>query len=143
MYHKPCQTLGRSQNKEPAIPMEIPSRPWKTIGVDLLLQDSKWYTIVADYYLRYPWICQLHATASKRATVHSQRIPRICISIWIHADHKSPYHSKSHGFIERQVQTIKNLLSKCAKDGSDHHLTLTLLRSTPLESRTTSPGKLL
>ena len=30
----------------------------------------------------------------------------------------SPYYPKGHGFIERQVQTIKNLLSKCDKDGS-------------------------
>ena len=36
----------------------------------------------------------------------------------------SPYYPKGHGFIERQVQTIKNLLSKCDKDGSDPYLAL-------------------
>ena len=55
----------------------------------------------------------------------------------------SPYYPKGHGFIERQVQTIKNLLSKCAKDGSDPYLALLQLRSTPLDSRTPSPGELL
>ena len=55
----------------------------------------------------------------------------------------SPYYPKSHDFIGRQVQTIKNLLSKCAKDGSNPHLALLQLRSTPLESRTPSPGELL
>ena len=46
-------------------------------------------------------------------------------------------------FIERQVQAIKNLLSKCAKDGSDPYLALLQLRSTPLDSRTPSPDELL
>ena len=55
----------------------------------------------------------------------------------------SPYYSKGHGFIERQVQTIKNLLSKCAKDGSDPYLALLQLRSTPLDSRIPSPDELL
>ena len=55
----------------------------------------------------------------------------------------SPYYPTGHGFMERQVQTIKNLLSKCAKDGSDPYLSLLQLRSTPLDSRTLSPGELL
>ena len=55
----------------------------------------------------------------------------------------SQYYSKGHGFIERQVQTIKSLLSKCGKDGSDPYLALLKLRSTPLDSRSPSPGELL
>ena len=55
----------------------------------------------------------------------------------------SPYYPKGHGFIERQVQTIKNLLSNYSKDGSDPHLALLQLSSTPLDSRTPSPGELL
>ena len=53
----------------------------------------------------------------------------------------SPYHPKGHGFIERQVQTIKNLLNKCDKDGSDPYLALLLLKSTPLDSKTPSPAE--
>ena len=45
--------------------MEIPRRPWQKQGVDLFLQDSKWYVIVADYYIKHPWIYQIPATASK------------------------------------------------------------------------------
>ena len=56
----------------------------------------------------------------------------------------SPYYPKGHGFIERQVQTIQNVLGKFAKDGSDPYLSALLqLRSTPLDSRTPSPGELL
>ena len=65
MYCEPCQVLSRSQQMEPAIPMEIPSRPWQKLGVDLFLHDSSWYIIVTDYYSKYPWIFQLAAISSK------------------------------------------------------------------------------
>ena len=65
MHYEPCQVIRRSQQKESAIPMEIPSRPWQKLGVDLFLHDSSWYVIVADYYLKYPWIFQLAAISSK------------------------------------------------------------------------------
>ena len=45
--------------------------------------------------------------------------------------------------LKGKVQTIKNLLSKCAKVGSDPYLALLQLRSTPIDSRTPSPGELL
>ena len=32
---EPCQTISRSQQKEPAIAMEIPNRPWQRLGVDI------------------------------------------------------------------------------------------------------------
>ena len=65
MHCEPCQVLGKSQQKEPAIPIEIPSRPWQKLGVDLFLHDSSWYVIVADYYSKYPRIFQLAAISSK------------------------------------------------------------------------------
>ena len=61
MHCEMCQALSRSQQKEPTIPMEIPSRPWQKLGVDLFLHDGSWYVIVADYYSKYPWIFQLAA----------------------------------------------------------------------------------
>ena len=53
------------------------------------------------------------------------------------------YHSKGHGFIESQVQTIKNLLNKCDGDGTDCYLALLQLKATPIDSRLPSPGELL
>ena len=61
----PCQTHSRSQQKEPAIPVEVPSRPWQKLGMDLFLQDSHWYVIIADYYSKYSWIKKLEAISSK------------------------------------------------------------------------------
>ena len=33
-----CQTHSRSQQKEPTIPVEVPSRPWLKLGMDLFFQ---------------------------------------------------------------------------------------------------------
>ena len=41
----PCQTHSRSQQKEPAIPIEVLSRAWQKLGMDLFLQGS--------YYCHY------------------------------------------------------------------------------------------
>ena len=133
MHCELCQVLSKSQQKEPAIPMDIPSRPWQKLGVDLFLHDSSWYVIVADYNSKYPWIFQLAA----------REYPDFAAQYGFRLTTSSPYYPKGHGFIERQVQTIKNLLSKTSKDGSDPYLALLQLRSTPLNSRTPSPGELL
>ena len=61
----PCQVNGRSQQKEPIIPFEVPNRPWQRVGIDLFHHNNGWYLIVADYYSKYPWIQALPATASK------------------------------------------------------------------------------
>ena len=166
MHCEPCQVLSKSHQKEQAIPMEIPSRPWQKLVVDLFLHDSSWYVIVADYYSKYPWIFQLAAISSKDVIsalkfcfseygipeeVRSDNGPQFTAREYhdfaaqygFRLTTSSPYYPKGHGFIERQGQTIKNLLSKCAKDGSDPYLALLQLRSTPLDSRTPSPGELL
>ena len=65
MHCEPCQVLSRSQQKEPAIPMDIPSRPWQKLCVDLFQHNSLWYIIVADYHSKYPWIFQLAAISFK------------------------------------------------------------------------------
>ena len=55
----------------------------------------------------------------------------------------SPYYPKEHGFIERQVQTVKKILIKCKEAGTDSSLALLSLRSTPLSATLRSPSELL
>ena len=50
LHCEPCQIYSRSQQKELAIPVEVPSRPWQMLRMDLLFQGSHWYVIIADYY---------------------------------------------------------------------------------------------
>ena len=125
-----------------------------------------WYIIDAEYYSKYPWKFKLAAISSKDVIsalkfcfsefgipkeVISDNGPQLtareyhdfAVQYAFRLTTSSPYYSKGHGFIERQVQTIRNLLSKCAKDGSDPYISLLQLRSTTLDSRAPSPSELL
>ena len=55
----------------------------------------------------------------------------------------SPRYPKSNGFIERQVQTVKNTLTKAEKSGKDLSMAMLCLRSTPIDSQLPSPAELL
>jgi len=55
----------------------------------------------------------------------------------------SPYFPQANGFIERTVQTVKSLLQKCKESGSDPHLAMSCLHSTPLDHNIPSPAELL
>ena len=65
MQCEPCQVYSNSQQKEPAISMEVPSRSWEKIGADLFLQGGRRFLLVADYYSKYPWIFPLMTQTSK------------------------------------------------------------------------------
>ena len=45
----PCTTIRNSQQKEPAIPTEVPSRLWKVLDMEFFMHKSKWFLIVTDY----------------------------------------------------------------------------------------------
>ena len=51
----------------------------------------------------------------------------------------SPFYPKGHGYVERQIQSIKNLLKKCDEDKSDPHLTLLQLRTKSLSFQALNP----
>ena len=50
----PCQTIARSQQKDPAIPIEVPFRPRQKIGVDIFFCKGKLYLLACDYYSKFP-----------------------------------------------------------------------------------------
>ena len=55
----------------------------------------------------------------------------------------SPYYSQANGFIERNVQTVENILQKCKESGADPHLAMLYLRTTPTDHHLPSPAELL
>ena len=55
----------------------------------------------------------------------------------------SPYFPQANDFIERAMQTVKGLLQQCKESGSDPHLAMLCLRSTPLNHNIPSPAELL
>ena len=55
----------------------------------------------------------------------------------------SPLYPQINGFIERSVQTVKNLLRKVEASGQDPYLALLNYRATPVYSNLLSPAQLL
>ena len=55
----------------------------------------------------------------------------------------SPHYPRGHGFIESQVQIIKNLFNRYVEEGTNHQVALQQLRATPLDNNTPSPAELL
>ena len=162
----PCQMVARSQQKEPAIPIEVPFRPLQKIGMDLFFCTGKWYLLVCDYYSKFPIfrllpsissnnvISALESIISEYANVEeiicdngkqfmAQEYKNFPAQYGVRLTSSRPYHPKGHGFIERQVQTIKKILIKCELDGTSPHMAMLELSATPLDDNTPSLAALL
>ena len=120
------------------------------------------YLLVTDYFLRYPEICKLTSTTSP-ATIQPMKavFSRHGIPHTLRSDNRPqfdsaefqgfcsgynfthttsiPNYSKSNGFIERGVKTVKKLLQK----SDDPYLALLNYRAIPLHWCGWSPTELL
>ncbi|XP_032230859.1 uncharacterized protein K02A2.6-like [Nematostella vectensis] len=162
----PCQRNARMNTKEPLTPHDVPSKPWHTLGSDLFFWNNAWYLLVADYYSKFPLVRKLNDVRSETVIKHMKSIfeengiPEKLITghdtqytSSIFGDFSktygfehtstSPYHSHANGFIERNVQTVKNVLQKCKESNSDPHLAMLCLRTTPIDHNLPSPAELL
>ncbi|KAG5866875.1 hypothetical protein JTB14_002981 [Gonioctena quinquepunctata] len=50
-------------------------------------------------------------------------------------EHITSPHPQSNGEAERHIQTIKNTLKKCRREGTDPYLTMLALRNTPVDGK--------
>ena len=109
----PCQTVARSQQKEPAIPIEVPFRPWQKLGMDLFFCKGKWYLLVCDYYSKFPVFRLLPSISSRNVIPALESIiseygnveeiicdngkqfmapgvQEFCSTIWVQINHQQP-----------------------------------------------------
>lgn len=161
-----CAQFSKQQPKETLHPHNVPSYPWQKLGCDLFDYQGAQYLIVADYYSKYPIIRKLSSTTSAAIINHlksifaehgipeslvsdngpqysSKEFAAFCDQWGIHHITSSPVYPKSNGFVERMVQTVKNLLRKSEAAGQDPYLALLSYRATPVDSNLSSPAKLL
>ena len=128
-----CQELANCNRKEPLLPHDTPTAPWKKLGTDLFEVDGEHFVLICDYFSKYPIVTPLHATTSENVTEEIRK----AVSLFGRPDeivsdngpqyigkpfqdfvHKwgiqhttsSPRFPQSNGFIERQVQTIKKII---------------------------------
>ena len=162
----PCQHNQRMNVKEPLIPHDVPPRAWHTLGSDLFFWNNESYLLVSDYYSKFPLVRNLSNIQSNTVIAHMKSIfeehgiPSKLVtgndtqftsssfqefSKQYGFEHvtTSPYYPQANGFIERNVQTVKNLLQKCKESGSDPHLAMLCLRTTPINHNLPSPAELL
>lgn len=144
-------------------PMETPSIPWHTLGTDLFYHDGNSYLIIADYFSKYPVVELLSEQSSQSVanvtvkafslfgvpnTIVSDNGPQfigksyqdLMKKFGISHVTSSPYHPRGHGFIERQIRTVKNVIKKSPQDTE---LALMSLRNTPKGTDVPSPAELL
>ncbi|CAB3997901.1 retrotransposon-like family member retr-1, partial [Paramuricea clavata] len=130
-----CLQYSKQQSKEPLHPHNVPSFPWQKVGTDLLEYKGAQYLLVADYYSKYPILRKLNGTTSNAVinqlksifaeygipeTLVSDNGPQyssrefstFCSHWGIGHSTSSPLYPRSNGFVERMVQTVKNLLCK-------------------------------
>ncbi|XP_029648387.1 uncharacterized protein K02A2.6-like [Octopus sinensis] len=150
-----CQKYRNSQQKEKMISSDIPRRPWQTIGADLFTEGQEWYLIMVCYYSKFPFVRKVKDLRAKTITTvargllaeqgipeqiicdngtqfTSQEFKKLADEYGFNITTSSPHYPKGHGFIERQVQTVKRTLVKCRETKEDPHMALLSLRATPL-----------
>ena len=148
------------------MPHDVPQKPWHTLGSDLFFWNNSPYLLVSDYYSKFPLARKLsdirsdttfanlksifeeHGIPSKLITGNDTQFTSTLFQKFsnaygfVHVT-TSPYFSQANGFIERTLQTVKGLLQKYKKSGSDPHLAMLCLHSTPLDHNIPSPAVLL
>ena len=162
----PCQRYQRMNLKVPLMPHDIPQKPSHTLGCDLFFWNNSSYLLLSDYCSKFPLARKLNNIRSDMAIPHLKSIFEehgILSKLVTGNDTQftsalfqefretygfnhvttSPYYPQANGFIERSVQTVKNLLQKCKESGADPHLAILGLHSNPLDHNIASPAELL
>ena len=160
-----CNMYGKSNQKEPMLPYEVPNRPWEKFGADYFTFAGKDYLLVVDYFSKYPEVIRMksktaEATVKKLTQIFSRHgIPNTLVADNMPFNSKafrrfakewdfsivtsSPNYPQSNGLIERNVQTMKNLLKKAKEAMKDEQLALLEFRNTPISGLQESPAQLL
>ena len=161
-----CLEFSRSEQKESMIGHTVPSGPWQEVGTDLFELDGVCYLITADYYSKMPFIRRItsessRAVIAKLKTLFSEHgIPekvysdggpcysssefvKFAESWGFRHIMSSPRYPQSNGFIERTIQTVKNIMRKAKTINVDAEMALLCARTTPVDSQIGSPAELL
>ena len=164
-YTKRCQEcIKRSQvAKEPLQPHDIPEGPWRKLGIDYFTFDGNSYVLICDYFSKFPL---LYRAKTSFWSLRNRLIDLFSIEGYpdeIVSDNGPPFQSKefakflsgfgikhtsspgyprSNGFIERHIQTVKNMLSKSSNTQSFQEV-LADLRTTRIGMGLPSPAEIL
>ena len=165
-YTKRCQEcIKRSQTaKEPLQPHDIPEGPWRKLGMDYFNFNGNSYVLICDYFSKFPfmykaktsfWSLKDHLielfsiegypdeiVSDNGPPFSSKEFARFLSGLGIKHTTSSPGYPRSNGFIERHIQTVKNMLSKSSNTQSFQEV-LADLRTTRIGTGLPSPAEIL
>ena len=161
-----CREHQVSKSPEPLLPHDVPPHAWHTLAADLFHWGQKDYLLVVDAYSKFPIVRKLGGISSYHVITHLKQIfEEQGIPIKFLSDNgpqfasaefrrfsanygfthvtSSPHYARSNGLAERMVQTVKRLFTKAKESGSDPHLAMLSLRTTPISNDLPPPCMLL
>ena len=165
-YTKRCQEyIKRSQvPKEPLQPHDIPEGPWRKLGIDYFAFDGSSYVLICDYFSKFPFLYRAKTSfwslrdrlidlfsiegypdeivSDNRPPFQSKEFAKFLSGLGIKHTTSSPGYPRSNGFIERHIQTVKNMLSKSSNTWSFQEV-LADLRTTRIGTGLPSPAEIL
>ncbi|XP_028417641.1 uncharacterized protein K02A2.6-like [Dendronephthya gigantea] len=161
-----CQKHQHKQQKQNILQPEPPCYPWQILNSDLFEYKGNSYLLLSDEYSKFPIVWKLNGTSSyaiinylksifaeygipeKLVTDNgpqyaSREFQQFAIVYGFQHTTSSPMYPQSNGSSERMVQTVKSILKKCDKDGTDPYLGLLAYRSSPVSHQLKSLSELL
>jgi transposase InsO family protein len=135
---KECALYGQSQQKEPLIQDEPPTRPGEAIAMDLFHHSGKEYLVITDKFSGWPDIYEFRGnngvsteqvtkailqwaktlgvpnriTSDNGPQFKSNEFREFCGKWGICHDPSSPYHHIANGYAEAAVKSMKALVKK-------------------------------
>ena len=151
-----CQQHQPAQIIELLVSDDVPPHAWHTLTTDLFYWEQSTYLLVVDNYSQFPVVKKMTKTTSKaiiklmKCIFNEHALPVKVISdnspqyssdefLQFACDYnftyvtRSNHHHQLNGLVERNVRTIKRLFTKCSDTVADPNLTITCLRSTPVD----------
>ena len=165
-YTKRCQEcIKRSQApKEPLQPHDIPEGPWRKLGIDYFTFDGNSYVLICDYCSKFPFLYRAKTSfwslrdrlidlfsiegypdeivSDNGPPFQSKEFAKFLSGLGIKHTTSSPGYPRSNGFIERHIQTVRNMLSKSSNTQSFQEV-LADLRTTRIGTGLPSPAEIL
>ena len=161
-----CNEFRGTQQKEPMLPHEIPTKPWEICATDLFELDKDTCIVIVDYFSKFFEVKKISSSSSKTVVnILKENFSRYGIPVILKSDNSpaylssefrdfansygfehitsSPRYSQSMGFIEKYVQICKNLVKKSKKSNSDPYSAILEYRNTPIEGINLSPTQML
>ena len=165
-YTKRCQEcIKRSQvAKEPLQPHDIPEGPWRKLGIDYFTFNGNSYVLICDYFSKFSFLYRVKTSfwslrdrlidlfsiegypdemvSDNRPPFQSKEFAKFLSGLGIKHTTSSPGYPHSNGFIERHIQTVRNMLSKSSNTRSFQEV-LADLRTTRIGTGLPSPAEIL